>query len=87
MPTTAVISRLALSTERSPLSFLYTELCFWRVKLLPLLAIVNELRYISASWISSFCYDLIPGWGSEYSLEGVGQVQVGTWLQLIVVLP
>jgi len=27
------------------------------------------------------------GWGSEYSLEGVGQVWVGTWLQLIVAPP
>ena len=33
------------------------------------------------------CYDLIPGWGSKYSLEGVRQVLVGTWLQLIVAHP
>jgi len=27
------------------------------------------------------------GWGSEYSSEGIRQVQVGTWLQLIVASP
>jgi len=39
---------------------------------------------INISCIQNNCYDSIPGWGSEYSLEGVGQVQVGMWLQLIV---
>ena len=33
------------------------------------------------------CYDSIPGWGSEYSSEGVRQVWVGMWLQLIIATP
>ena len=33
------------------------------------------------------CYNSIPGWGSEDSSERGGQVQVGIWLQLIVVPP
>ena len=33
---------------------------------------------------SKYCYDSIPKWGFGVSSEGVGQVRVGTWLQLIV---
>jgi len=39
---------------------------------------------INISHIQNNCCDSIPGWGSEYSSEGVRQVQVGMWLQLIV---
>ena len=38
-------------------------------------------------WDMPLCYNSIPKWGLEYGSEGVRQLQVGTWLQLIVVPP